>query len=556
MLARRIRAAAITTQPPQNVDYTPWLAFDMPKAEVLAAGKPVVGHPMGNFIVNVSNVNQLSGASDYWLNNWRADPTTGAYPPNAAEAWQQAGGECRDWPIRRASRAGLTTAQAESADVRDWVAELARNGMDVVAPHFPSNNTGSTEFIRATRWLDAAIEAGVYWTPWVDGSTSIADTTSSMSTGGAALANLYATKSAGFWHKDGRPVFICYSPNQAGPDANSTNYTASAKAVWQALRSSLIAGGIPNPYLWVIYQSGTWYDLHTQYNAGTPVFDACSRFGERDPVISAGANDNNANAAIRAQSSFAQPWLSPCSARGYYPRGGTNPASPGSPRAWEPRGFEQLITSAMNAIDKPNVGGMCWNTLNDFPEHTHLMPSSGSKRNWMEILAYFNVWFKTGSPPPIIRDVAYIAHRRQLVQGTTYTGTPPTGTSMRTVPYSSTGWPNFSNGATPVNRVSALVFLKAPATVTITVNGTPTIHECPAGMNHVWAPAQVSSTPPSLTITHSGSTVVSLSSRKRIRSSLPWEDLDEYVTGSTESVSGRPPLYADVMYDDTLGDVE
>ena len=562
-----------TPEGPQAPDYatvsTPWLPWDMPTPAAAGTGRPVVMHPMGNFLPNISNDNQLGGGNDYWLNNWRANPSTSAYPPNAAEAWQRAGGECRDWPIRRAARSGLSSDASEAADVADWVAECARNGIDQFAPHFPNNNNTSVEWRRAVAWLDGAIAynaanpgAKCGWTPWIDGSTSIADSTTAMTLGGQRLASLYASKSAGWWKYEGRPVFLCYSPNQAGPSPSSTNWSQAAEDVWIALRAALVGNGVPNPLLWVVYQSGTWHTLHAQYNSDSTVFDACSRFGERDPVITAGMNVGNRLASSTAQSNFTQPWMTPCSARGYYPRGGTDSANPGTPRAWEARGFDQLIASSMSAIGQPNTAAMCWNTGNDFPEHTHILPSSGSKRNWMEALSYFTTWFKMGGPPRIVRDAVYMAHRKQLVGsggegsggGTTYTASPPSGTSRRTVPYDSTGWPNLSNGAAPVNRVTALAFLTAPATVTIRVNGTDTSHECPAGMSTVWAAAAVSATAPRVTITRGGATVMTVNSRKKISNSLPWEDLDYYVTSSTESVT-RPDLYTGVAYDDTLGDV-
>jgi len=50
-------------------------------------------------------------------------------------------------------------------------------------------------------------------------------------------------------------------------------------------------------------------------------------------------------------------------------------------------------------------------TWNDYSETTQVSPNSCSGTSFADIANYYIIWFKTGSPPTILRDAIYYFHR-------------------------------------------------------------------------------------------------------------------------------------------------
>ena len=105
-------------------------------------------------------------------------------------------------------------------------------------------------------------------------------------------------------------------------------------------------------------------------------------------------------------------------------------------------------------------------TWNDYAEGSQINPSD--KMGWapLDINSYYLTWYKTGEAPRIVRDAVYVSNRLHL--------------SNVAVPY-----PGTMKIASNVVRddAEALVFLTAPATVTVTSGTRSATCQAPAGVS-------------------------------------------------------------------------
>lgn len=114
-------------------------------------------------------------------------------------------------------------------------------------------------------------------------------------------------------------------------------------------------------------------------------------------------------------------------------------------------------------------------TWNDYSESSGISPSAGTQFVFYDLAAYYNDWYKTGSPPPIVHDAIYYSERTQIIpdQATDYANV-----TMQRV------------GPTPLsNRVQMLAFLTAPATLQISLGGRVSRQEEQAGLAFFSIPA-------------------------------------------------------------------
>lgn len=112
-------------------------------------------------------------------------------------------------------------------------------------------------------------------------------------------------------------------------------------------------------------------------------------------------------------------------------------------------------------------------TWNDYSETTGISPSAGTQFVFYDLSAWFNDWYKTSTPPRIVRDAIYYCERTEII--------PP----------APVGNADFSRvGPTPVaNRIEMLAFLTRPATLEIALNGHLFRREAPAGLQIFSIPA-------------------------------------------------------------------
>ena len=108
-------------------------------------------------------------------------------------------------------------------------------------------------------------------------------------------------------------------------------------------------------------------------------------------------------------------------------------------------------------------------TWNDYSEMTGFAPSVNHGYSFLDISAYYQTAFQTGTYPAIAREAVFVTHPTQAY------ATKPTYAHRLMV------W--WQGGTTPRNTVEVLTFLKSAATVKVNVGATVTTYTAPAGVS-------------------------------------------------------------------------
>ena len=108
-------------------------------------------------------------------------------------------------------------------------------------------------------------------------------------------------------------------------------------------------------------------------------------------------------------------------------------------------------------------------TWNDYSEMTSFAPSVNHGHAYLDINAYYQTRFQTGSTPAIARQAVFLTHRIQAHAAT------PAYKNKQMV------W--WNGGTTPRDTVEVLTFLKARATITVTVGSIVRAYIAPAGVS-------------------------------------------------------------------------
>lgn len=110
-------------------------------------------------------------------------------------------------------------------------------------------------------------------------------------------------------------------------------------------------------------------------------------------------------------------------------------------------------------------------TWSDHSEASHLRPSVARGHTFLDVNTYRLTKWLTGKYPQILRDVAYLSHRNQMLSATV-TG----GQTMLL-----TQWQRGANMSAVRERVEVLTYLTAAATVTLKVGASTYSYTAPAG---------------------------------------------------------------------------
>ncbi|MDI9898524.1 glycoside hydrolase family 71 protein [Rhodococcus sp. IEGM 1409] len=156
-------------------------------------------------------------------------------------------------------------------------------------------------------------------------------------------------------------------------------------------------------------------------------------------------------------------------------------------------------------------------TWNDYSEGTAFAPSEGHGRALLDLNAYWLYWFRTGEPPVISRDTAYLIYRSQLV-GAVPSNPPPSPMVLRP-------------GSSPVrDTVEVVTAVRGPSTVTVTIGDTSTSCEVPAGIGTCVVPAAVGSVV--ATVSDGTSEIARVSAHREV-SAAPYNQNLEYLVDSS-----------------------
>lgn len=162
-------------------------------------------------------------------------------------------------------------------------------------------------------------------------------------------------------------------------------------------------------------------------------------------------------------------------------------------------------------------------TWNDYSEGAQLAPSVEHGYSFLDINSYYLTWFKTGSPPRIVRDTVYLTHRKQP-----WAALPQ---------YPETKLMNLRGGSPARDTVEALTFLTAPATVTISTGGRKSSCEVPAGVGVCTVPLGLGTV--SASVVRQSATVAAVTSPYVVTDSPEVQDL-QYVAVSSRRLSPTP----------------
>jgi hypothetical protein len=264
----------------------------------------------------------------------------------------------------------------------------------------------------------------------------------------------------------------------------------------------------------------TWMDLmrtrHGVRVALVPTFLNWNNHAEEFSSISYGFStwgssnpEFNANLGLNAGRAHAMGkiWAAPIRVQDVRPRSAVYE---------EPENTTTLRQSWTGAI----TGGADWvflPTWNDYSEGTSFAPSEHHGWSWLDISSYYLTWWRTGRAPTVVRDGVYLTHR---IQPHTAQPTFPQKVLMKPRPYSTP----------PRDMVEALVFLKAPATVTLKVGGHSYSWNAPAGMSVRTQPLAVGTV--SASVRRAGKVTTSVTSPYEIETRPYVQDLEYYAVSS------------------------
>lgn len=422
---------------------TPMLPFNLPTRQAIVGfDKRVWAHAFVTF--------PLGGDGRANRTSWYTDRMPGGTQNTAY------GGELRDRPLDPFPRPRTESAWyiLDRAQEILWAREAGLHGFTVDWLNL-NDGTGDNRTGQVREYAEAIMSLGVQndfkMILMPDGTTSICD--------GANLDAFVAKTVDLFkdypdvWHRhEGKYVVFAYYPEGA-PNSNPgsgrvTNTSASATAAyWSSYKNKLAAAGY-DVRLWFCYVR-SWYNHATAALALSGIGEVNSRWGDRDPVNSAGTGPSNAGAPAYSLANFGKPWIHPVSTQDNR----VNVSE--SPKYWEAGNTENLRATWRIAIDG-NIFGVQIPTWSDIREHAHMFPSKNHGRCWLDINAYYMTRYLSGAWPTIERDTIYLSHRIHRSSGYTITGTQ-TNIMARV-------------GGTPArDNVEALVFLRDTTNVQVQV---------------------------------------------------------------------------------------
>lgn len=487
---------------------TPYLPFDMPTRDVLAASTHKVWvHWMGGaFPMSVDDKEPATDSTEYWRRYWMPPGSTEGTTNHAAY-----GGLSRTRKLYTARGTGT------GYQVRDRLAELRwmlAAGYDGPTCEMLSVSTvtpiPTTAGSTPQRWgqlmemLDACDQLAdptFTITLMPDGSVSATADPTNLANAIDAIAGRRVTRIGG------RLLIAPYGPERA-PNNTATN----SVAFWTTVRNRLVVLG-HDPVFWFCYTQQ--WDGATQAPAFDSIAYGHSRWGVRNPVDSASANVRGEPAT--AHSTYGKPWMVPVSVGDERPISG---------KFNERRNTEQLRTSWQGAIDAGSLADWVQQpTWDDHAEGANIDPTVESGWFWLDVNAYWLVRYKTGSWPVITRDAIYLSHRRQPVSGVTYTSAAQTQFMV------------LAGNTTPVDQVEALVFsTTATGTVAITTSAGTTsfdLSTMTAVVPGVYAcVVALALGTASATLIRAGTTLATVNSAVTVSTTQPVQDMSYYGASS------------------------
>jgi hypothetical protein len=427
-----------TTTVPRGPVPSPGLAFRMPDtAELRASPRKAFAAYVPSLPISLDN---RDPSEDYYTRQYQN-------PNGERGAHQSYGGFVRDRPLPRDVLPGEDWREQ---DMRSDVKQAVAAGLDgfILNLFNFAADTSQQQAKNNQRLLDAAAEVdpGFHIMLMPDMTAGLGRKDPSALAAG--LAQL-ARSPAAYHLTDGRLVIAPF-------------HAESHSARWwkEFLGLMRTDHGITVAFLPV------FLDERAHLGEFAPFSYGLANWGTRNPVDNdaVGTDPDSPRGRIRAVHDQGIVWMQPVSAQDERPRSGAYQEADGTANlrnTWEIaiNGGAELAMLA---------------TWNDYVEGTQFAPSAYQGWTALDISAYYLAWFKTGTPPQVLRDVLYLSHRLQPVRAR------PSFPETRLMEL---------RGSTPaVDEVEVLAFLRRPGVVRITVAGQSTTCAADQGVSSCSAP--------------------------------------------------------------------
>ncbi|WP_241985727.1 MULTISPECIES: endo-1,3-alpha-glucanase family glycosylhydrolase [Cryobacterium] len=404
---------------PEPVVGSDKLSFAVPGSNT--SSKKVFAHYFPPYPISIEN---KVPSSDYYANNYLTTRGEGGIHANY-------GGLLRDRPEGRAPLSG----DWKLTDMKKEVTDAADAGIDGFTVDIMSLSGLNWE--RTLDLMQGAEQSGRNFTivPNLDMTASAGK--AGIPTIAAKLAELYKSPAA-YRLSTGEMVLSSFAAERQNA------------AWWGQLKSTLESQyGIKTALIAVFLDAND-----ANLKSFAPISYALSNWGTRTPVTIA----NGPDYAAKAQA-LGVKWMSPVAVQDVRPRS----------YLYDEAGNTETLKASWNRALKNGSDLVQLVTWNDYSEGTSFAPSAAHGDAFLDINAYYLSQFKTGSAPTIVGDSIYVTHRIQP-----HAATPTTAQKLMSPTLSGTSMK-------PRDTVGVLTFLTAPATVTVSIGGTKTTFEAPAG---------------------------------------------------------------------------
>lgn len=432
------------------------------------SGKKVFAHYFPPYPLSLDN---KPTAEDYYARNYL--PVDGEGGIHAAY-----GGLLRDRPLG-VGKSASSTWQVDN--LRTEIRQAKTAGIDGFFVNIMS--TSGMNWTATVKLFKAAEKENFLIVPMVDGTASASRLTPAQVA--TSLATLYKSSAA---YKIGSE-YLLSSFKAEGPGA----------AWWKQLITALeTQHDVP-----VTFQAVFLSASDANMSAFAPFSSSFGNWGERNPRVINTLPDYDAKAA-----KLGKDWMEPVAPQDMRPRLGVFAESANT----------EALRAGWNKAIRDDAEYVQMVTWNDYSESSQFAPSAAHGSSFLEISRYYSDWFHTGKAPKITEDEVFLTHRTQLANATTKVKHTPI-------------LPSLSGSKNDVrDKAEALVFLTAPATVEITVGGTKSTFNAPAGVSAFTAPLKVGSV--QAKIVRSGTAVKTAASPYKVLTTPNVQDLQYYaVTG-------------------------
>ncbi len=364
-------------------------------------------------------------ATNFWAKQWLTP--TGEHGIHAAY-----GGFLRDQPLPPPPAA---PSNYQFVDMQNEVREAIGGGLDGFTLDLLSASPSSYNYTRDFMMMDAAAATNPHFKIMI--MPDMMALRSLSNAGMAALIAKLGAKPAAFRLADGRLVV-------------SPFFAERHPASWWASTLSILR----NQYRTNVAFVPCFLNFRGNARSFAPISYGFSEWGNRNP-----SGQSYMAADANYAHSFGKIWMAPVSVQDERPNQGI----------YDEAGNTENLRDSWTAAIKGNADWVQIPTWNDYSEGSQIAPTMKHGYSFLDLSAWYDVWWKTGAFPATVRDTLYVTHRTQM-----FNARPrfPETRLMR-----------LRSGGTPArNTVEVVSVLTRPATVVLRVGGKAYSYTAPAGI--------------------------------------------------------------------------